>query len=441
MEEEKLRAEIREKLQRFAELKEKEKRFVPGKTKVQYSGAVYDEKELSAIVDSLLDGWFGVGKNALLFEKQLAKLLSVHGSILANSGSSANLLAVTALKNKQLKNCLRKGDEVITVATTFPTTLNPIIQNNLLPVFVDVELDTYNLDAGKLKKALSDKTRAIMLPHTLGNPNEMDVVMEFAEEHNLFVVEDTADALGSSYGGKPLGSFGNLSTFSFYPAHHITMGEGGAVAVKSEEMETIVRSLRDWGRACACRICTISLEHDSKCPFRFKKRWEGLPEDYDTKYIYTNIGYNLKPLELQAAMGLQQLQKLPKFVKARAKNFERLFEAFSKYSDKFILPKSLGKAEPCWFAFPLTIKEEAGFKRREILQWLEESNIENRLLFSGNILRHPGYKDIEHRVVGNLENSDKIMKNTFFVGVWPGLTNEMLDYMIEKFDEFMKRHG
>jgi len=342
--------------------------------------------------------------------------------------------------NKKLEGHLKQGDEVITVATTFPTTLNPIIQNQLMPVFLDVEQGTYNVNAQKLKDALSEKTRAIMLPHTLGNPNEMDAVMDFASEHNLFVIEDTADALGSKYGGKMLGSFGDMATFSFYAAHHITMGEGGAVTVKDENLDTIVRSLRDWGRACACKICTISLEHDSRCPFRFKESFEGLPEDYDTKYIYTNIGYNLKPLELQTAMGLQQLEKLPKFGEARKKNFDRLFEAVSEYEDKFVLPESVEKADPSWFAFPLTIKEKAGFKRREILEWLEKSNIENRLLFSGNILRHPGYKDIKSRIVGKLDNSNKIMENTFFIGVWPGLTDEMLDYVIEKFAEFMKKH-
>lgn len=439
MSEQEIKEEIKKQVQKFVELRDSKKKFVPGTSKVQYSGALYDEKEINAIFGSVLDGWFGVSKHALKFEANLAKLIGTYGTVLVNSGSSANLLAVSALKDPQLKNRLKNQDEVITVATTFPTTLNPIIQNNLMPVFLDVELGTYNLNAENLKNALSDKTKAIMIPHTLGNANEMDAVMDFAKENDLFVIEDTADALGSKYNGKMLGSFGDLSTYSFYAAHHITMGEGGAVAVKNEELELIVRCLRDWGRACSCRICTISVEHDSRCPFRFKDHEADLPEDYDTKYIYKRIGYNLKPLELQAAMGLVQLEKLPIFTKARKNNFNRLFEAVSKYEDFLILPKSLPKADTSWFAFPLTIKDNAKFKRKDILEWLEKCNIENRLLFGGNILRHPAYKDIEKRVVGNLENSDKIMKDTFFIGVWPGMTDEMLEYTIEKLEEFFKK--
>ena len=440
MEEKQIRQAIREQVKKFIELRDSKKRFEPGKSKVQYSGIVYDENEINAIFDSVLDGWFGVSKKALKFETSLAKLLGMYGTIVTNSGSSANLLAVSALMDKQVKGHLKKGDEVITVAATFPTTLNPIIQNNLVPVFLDSELGTYNVDASRLKDALSDKTRAIMLPHALGNANEMDAVMDFAKEHDLFVVEDTADALGSKYGGKMLGSFGDLSTYSFYAAHHMTMGEGGAVAVKNEELELIVRCLRDWGRACSCRVCKISLDPNSRCPFRFKDHGEGLPEDYDTKYIYKGIGYNLKPLELQAAMGLVQMQRLPSFTEARKKNFKRLYDAVSEFEDSLILPKSLPKADTSWFAFPLTIRDGAKFKRKEILQWLEECNIENRLLFGGNILRHPAYRGIEKRVVGSLKNSDKIMKDTFFVGVWPGLTEEMLNYMVEKFRAFLKKH-
>lgn len=409
--------------------KEKKEQFVPGKTTIQYALAVYDHNEIFGALKSLLSGWFGIGKYANEFEKQFSKFLGTKHCILANSGSSANLLAVEALK-------LPKGAEAITPATTFPTTINPLIQRGIKPVLMDINPTTYNIDASELKAAFSKKVKLLMLPHTLGNPNEMDEIMEFAEKHDLFVIEDACDALGSKYDGKYVSTFGDAGTFSFYPAHHITMGEGGAIVTKNEEFALTVRSFRDWGRACVCPICTIALDPNAYCPLRFTKT--PLPE-YDKRYTYINIGYNLKPLDLQAAIGLQQLQKLPQFIQKRKKNFRKLHEELSKFEDYFILPKTVPKADPCWFAFPITVKEKAPFKRKDIVNFLEEHHIATRPLFAGNILRQPAYKSVKCRVVGKLQNSDAVMKSSFFVGIHPGLTEEMLEYMIETFEEFIRK--
>ena len=434
-----VRNEIKKLIADFVQLRDSGKEFIPGKTKVQYSGPVYDAKELNAIIDSLLDGWFGLSRKAMEFEDKLAGMIGAKSAVVTNSGSSANLLSVAALTSHDFKNHLSPGDEVITPATTFPTTLNPLVQHNLSPVLLDSDIGTYNVSASAIEQAVTPKTKAIMLPHTLGNPNELDAVMEIAESHELFVIEDTADALGSKYSNKMLGSFGNFGTFSFYVAHHITMGEGGAVAIRDEEFDTTVRSLRDWGRACACKVCSIALNPDSKCPYRFKSTAKNLPEDYDAKYLYSTIGYNLKPLELQAAMGLVQLGKLGDFISARKNNFKEYYNFFSGYEDYFILPESLPKAEPCWFSFPLTIKDNAGFSRQELLSWLEKCNIESRLLFSGNISKHPAYAHIKFKTAGPLENADKIMRDSFFIGIYPGITKEQRDYVMQKFEEFLKK--
>lgn len=407
------------------------KKFIPGKTKVQYSGAYYGKEELDAMKECLDEGWFGLSKRGLQFEHELATLIGTRSAVLTNSGSSANLLAVT-----MLNDYLKKGDEIITPATTFPTTLNPIIQCGYKPVFVDSDVDTFNTNAWEIEKAIGKKTRAVMLPHTLGNMGDMEHIMEIVEEKDLILIEDCCDALGSTYNGKMAGSFGRFSTFSFYPAHHITMGEGGAVCVNTEYNEEKVRSLRDWGRACSCRVCKISIDHNAKCPQRFKSNYKLLPKDYDTKYIYTNMGYNLKPLELQAAMGLVQLKRLPEFWRRRRENFNKYMDAFDDYLEYFIRPTSWWEVEPAWFAFPLTVMDGAGFKRKDILQWLEKHNIENRLMFAGNILRHPAYQNIKCRKVGKLRGSDKIMRDTFFIGIWPGLTEEMTDYVINVFEKF-----
>ncbi|MFH1225448.1 MAG: lipopolysaccharide biosynthesis protein RfbH [Candidatus Diapherotrites archaeon] len=440
-----IRNNIREEIVRFFELKESaaDRKFVPGKTKIQYAGPVVGQEEIGAFVSSLLDGWFGVGRQAAAFENAFSRYLGTSSSVLTNSGSSANLLAIAALRSRQAEKPLKAGDEVITPACTFPTTFNAIIQNNLRPVLLDAELGTYNINPAHLEKALSEKTRAIMLPHTLGNPNKMDAVMDFAEEHGLFVIEDTADALGSEYKGKLAGSFGHMGTFSFYVAHQMTMGEGGAIALRDKSFEPIVRSLRDWGRNCACSVCRVAVSPQDFCPFResAEKAAKGTPLDgYENRYLYSNIGYNLKPLEFQAAMGIVQLKRLPEFIKKRRHNFEVLYEEFSGLEDCFVLPEATENSKPAWFAFPLTIKEGAGFGRAEFVKWLEKCRIETRMLFAGNILMHPAYAGIDVRVAEPLSNSDTVLKNSLFLGVYPGITDEMLSYVSAKVREFVAAH-
>ena len=435
------RNSIYDEIVRYCQYKAKyKKQFVSGQTKIQYAGPVYDQREINAMITAILDGWFGVGKYTREFELKFSDFLGAKETILVNSGSSANLLAVSALLSNQFDGKLSKSDEVITPAVTFPTTFSPIIQNNLKPVLLDVNPSTYNINAEDLKNAISDRTKVIMVPHALGNPNEMDAIMDFAEEHDLFVIEDSCDALGSTYNGKYTGTFGTFGTFSFYVAHQMMLGEGGAVVLNDQDLEPIVRSIRDWGRACVCPVCKVSLDPNYRCPLRFQFQTETLPEDYDKRYVYQNIGYNLKPLEFQAAMGLEQLKKLPKFIEIRKKNFKTLYDSFENYSDYFILPEALPKADPAWFSFVLTVKDNTSFKRKDIVSWLEKHNIETRLLFAGNIIRQPAYKDVECRVVGNLDNSDRIMKNAFFIGVYPGIGDEQLNYMIDTIREFMNKY-
>lgn len=431
---------IKNKIRRLIEeyFKQEKKPFTPGKTFIQYAGAVYDEKEIYAMLDSLFSGWFGLSKEGSLFEKELAEYLGVKFALLTNSGSSANLLAISSLMSSQFPNELHEGDEVITTAFSFPTTINPILQNRLVPVFLDVNPETYNLDVKDLPKALSKKTRAIFLCHNFGNPNEMDKIMKFAKQNNLFIIEDNCDALGSVYNGQKTGSFGILSTESFYPAHHITTaGEGGAVFVKkSVKLLRIVQSLRDWGRACWCGAS--GGPKNGACGARFKFKIDGIP--YDHKYIFDKIGYNLKPTEVQAAMGREQLKKLPEFIKARKRNFKIYEKFFKHYEDFFILPKSLPKADPCWFSFLLTIREQAPFDRLTVTRFLEDHNIQTRLAFAGNILRQPAYKNIKHRVVGSLENANRTFEKTFFLGIYPGLTTKHLDYVMSISGKFLSRY-
>ena len=440
MDKRKIKEQIFEKIIEYYALKKEEERFVPRESKVHFAGRVYDYKEMITMVDAVLDFWLTLGKYDHLFRDVFSKFLDVKHVILVNSGSSANLLAISALKSSQLEHPLKKGEEVITPAATFPTTLSPIIQNNLIPVFVDIELGTYNINVKELESAICEKTRAIFLPHTLGNPNEMDVIMEIAAENNLYVIEDACDALGSKYDGRFLGTFGDFGTFSFYPAHHITMGEGGAIVTNNDSLSSIVHSMRDWGRACTCPECILVKDPNAMCPLRFSYKTEDLPEDYDKRYIYIHEGYNLKPTDIQAALGYEQLKKFPDFMKKRRQNFEILYDEFSKYEDYFILPYSLPKSEPCWFAFPITVRENARFKRRDIVQFLERNNIETRLLFAGNILNQPAYKNIAYRKVGNLANTNKAMKHTFFIGVYPGIGEEEMKYILEKIREFVWRY-
>ena len=410
------------------------KPFLGGISQLPVSGKVFDADELTNLVDSSLDFWLTSGRYAHEFEEEFAKVMGVKHAMLCNSGSSANLLAVSALKSDRLgKRALVDGDEVITLAAGFPTTVNPIIQNRLIPVFIDCELGTYDATAEQMQAALSPKTRAIVMAHTLGNPFNLDAVMQIAKENKLFVIEDSCDAVGATYDGKPVGSFGDLSTASFYPAHHMTMGEGGCVQAKTASMRKIVESLRDWGRDCWCPT-----GEDNTCGRRFDWELGGLPYGYDHKYTYSHIGYNLKLTDMQAAVGVAQLKKLPGFIAARRKNFNRLYEGLKKYEEFFILPQSTPKSEPSWFGFLITIRPGSPFGRYDLVQHLESHRIGTRQLFGGNLLQQPAYQNIEHRVSGTLKNSEIISLNAFWIGVYPGLTDEMIDYMIGTLSEFIE---
>jgi CDP-6-deoxy-D-xylo-4-hexulose-3-dehydrase len=407
--------------------------FEPGETRVNYAGRVYDEQDMIAAVDACLDFWLTAGPQAEAFEDGLARFLGLGRALAVNSGSSANLIAISALCSRRWERPLEPGDEVITPAVGFPTTIAPIVQNGLVPVFLDCELGTYNLDPEQLERALSERTRALFFAHTLGNPVEMEPVMAFAREHDLYVVEDACDALGSTYNDQMVGTFGELATLSFYPAHHITTGEGGAVVTDDLQLARIAQSLRDWGRDCHCR-------HDSPpegaCGRRFAWQIPGLDEPYDHRYLYTEIGYNLKMTDIQAAIGLTQLDKLPDFIAARKRNFRRLYEGLKPYEELLLLPTWHERADPSWFAFPITVRPGAPFTRRDLVTFLEGRNIETRLLFAGNVTRQPGYRHIEHRAVGDLPNSDLVMRSTFFIGVYPGMDDARLAYMLEAFEDF-----
>ena len=409
------------------------KEFILGKTYIRYAGRVYDAEEMKALVDSSLDFWLTAGRFARQFEEEFARFLGVKHCILTNSGSSANLLAISALTSPKLgEKGLKPGDEVITTACAFPTTVNPIVQNNLNPVFLDVDVGTYNIQVDKIEATLSEKTKAIFLAHTLGNPFDLDKILEICEKYNLWLIEDNCDALGSKYKGKYTGTFGHISTFSFYPAHHITMGEGGALVTNDAQLKRLIESFRDWGRDCWCEP-----GHDNTCGKRFGWQLGTLPFGYDHKYIYSHIGYNLKVTDMQAAVGVVQLKKLPEFIRARKRNWELLYEGLKKYEDCFILPKAADNSDPSWFGFLLTVKENAPFSRNEITNYLEENKIATRSLFSGNIIRHPSFENARYRIYDNLKNTDFIMNNTFWVGVYPGLTGEMVEYILRKFDEFL----
>jgi len=418
--------------------KENEGEFIPGKTFIQYAGSIYDDKEITNVVQSWLDGWFGLGENTNKFEKKLSSYIGSIGSIITNSGSSSNLLAIASLMSPMFPERMEKGDEVITLACGFPTTVNPIVQLGLVPVFMDVELGTFAIKTEELQYALSNKTRAIFLAHTLGNPHNLDYLMDFCKKNNLFLIEDNCDALGSLYKGKKTGSFGILSTQSFYPPHHLTMGEGGAVNYNDPVFERITRSLRDWGRACWCRGDEKS--RHGACGSRLKYKIGG--KCYDHKYIFSQIGYNLKPIEQQAAMGVVQITRLEEFTKKRRSNFS-LFDKAAKegrWDRFFVLPKATVGSKPSWFAYPLTVKDNAKFTRNDITNYLEECKIQTRTLFGGNLTKQPAYRKVDMRIVGNLENSDRVLFNTFFVGLYPKLDVEHITYMAEKIDEFIKKY-
>jgi CDP-4-dehydro-6-deoxyglucose reductase, E1 len=430
-----LRTQIFELVGRLYEEEHGAKPFIPGETLVPVSGRVYDDDDLLHLVDASLDFWLTTGRYAHRFERAFARVVGTRHALLCNSGSSANLLALTALTSPKLgSKRLRPGDEVITVAAGFPTTLNPIILNGLVPVFVDIELETYNIDVAALEEAISPRTRAIFIAHTLGNPFDLEAVTRIAAEHGLWLVEDNCDALGSTYDGKQTGTFGSLATFSFYPAHHITMGEGGCVVTNRPELKVLVESFRDWGRDCWCEP-----GEDDTCGKRFAWKLGELPQGYDHKYIFTHIGYNLKVTDMQAAVGVAQLQKLSGFVEARKRNWQRLRDGLAPYEDVFILPRATERSDPSWFSFLITVRESAPFSRDDLIGFLEQRRIQTRLLFGGNLTRQPAYQGIERRVVGDLRNSDLVMNNTFWIGVYPGLTEEMLDYVLAAFGEFAER--
>ena len=425
-----LRLEIAELVQEFANLKYKEKTFKPGRTVVPASGKVIDAKELKYMVDASLDGWLTAGRFNIKFEKELAKFIDVKHLITVNSGSSANLVAFSTLTSSKLGNkAIKKGDEVISVAAGFPTTVNPIIQFGAIPVFVDVDLKTHNINANLIEVAITSKTKAIMLAHTLGNPFNLEKVKELCEKYNLWLVEDCCDALGAKYNGQHVGTFGDMATCSFYPAHHITMGEGGAVFTNNPELMTIAKSFRDWGRDCYCNPGC-----DNTCKKRFDQQLGDLPHGYDHKYTYSHLGYNLKITDMQAACGLAQLQKLPEFIKKRNNNFSYLTKKLSKFSNFFELTTPTKNSTPSWFGFPITLKEN--INRVEFTQYLDSHKIGTRLLFAGNLTKQPYFQNIEHRIVGSLANTDITMNQTLWVGIYPELGSEHLDYMVKKFEDF-----
>lgn len=431
-----IRKEILEKVKLFyyEEHKEKQERYEPGKDIVTFAAKVYDEEELVNLVDASLDFWLTTGRYAEDFEREFAEYTGHRYCLLTTSGSSANLLALSAFTSPKLgARRLVPGDEVITVAAGFPTTVNPIIQNGLIPVFVDVEIGTYNIKVDQLESALSEKTKAIMVAHTLGNPFDLEAVMAFAKKHRLYVIEDCCDALGSTYNGQNVGTFGDAATVSFYPAHHMTMGEGGAVLVNNLQYERIVRSMRDWGRDCYCEPGA-----NDTCGKRFSMQFGTLPQGYDHKYVYSHIGYNLKVTDMQAAVGLAQLKKVPQFIEKRKENFKVLHAGLEKYQKYLILPEATKNSDPSWFAFPITVKENDKFTKNEIVAFLEKHKILTRQLFAGNITRQPAYENVNYRVVGDLANTDYIMKNTFFIGVYPGIDQRKQTYILDTFSKFFE---
>jgi CDP-6-deoxy-D-xylo-4-hexulose-3-dehydrase len=405
--------------------------FRPGETQIHFAGRVFDERELVNLVDASLDFWLTTGRYADDFEHKFARLFGLRHALLVNSGSSANLVALSCLTSRKLgKRRLRPGDEVITVASSFPTTVNPIVQNGLVPVFVDVDIPTYNIDAEMLEEALSDRTRAIMVAHTLGNPFDLDTVTAFAREHNLWLIEDCCDALGSTYRGRMVGTFGDLASVSFYPAHHITMGEGGCVLTNTGRLKVLAESFRDWGRDCWC-----APGKENTCGKRFDHQLGELPHGYDHKYIYSHIGYNLKLTDMQAAVGVAQLEKLEYFTRARRHNFRLLYEGLQDLQEHLILPEATAHSDPSWFGFPLALREDSPVSRDHILRFMNDRKIATRLLFAGNLLRQPAYLDVPHRRVGELKRADFVMNQVFWVGVYPGLTNESVGFMLESFHD------
>lgn len=438
---EQLKQEILEKTKEYYNLvhNKSSEEFIENESRVNYAGRVFDEKEMVNLIDSSLEFWLTNGRFSEEFEKNLAKFLGLRFSLLVNSGSSANLLAFMALTSPTLNNRrIKRGDEVITIASGFPTTVAPIVQYGAIPVFIDINLSTVNIDVTQLENALSSKTKAIMIAHTLGNPFNVKAVKDFCNKHNLWLVEDNCDALGSKYNEQYTGTFGDIGTSSFYPPHHITMGEGGAVYTNNNQLKKILLSLRDWGRDCWCNS-----GKDNTCGKRFKQNMGKLPLGYDHKYIYSHFGYNLKPTDLQASIGCAQLEKLEEFTKKRKKHFQMLHDGLQHLTEHFILPQATPQSDPNWFGFLLTLRDNTKYTRNEIVEFLENNNIQTRNLFAGNITLHPCFdilkKNDDYRIIGSLKNTNKIMNDSFWLGVYPGMKEAALQYMIKKIIEIIEK--
>lgn len=428
-----IRQQLHTLIQEYHDEAFKEKQFIAGETAVPVSGKVFDHTELIYITESALDGWFTTGRFNTEFEKKLAKYINVKSVLTVNSGSSANLIAFSALTAPELGDrAIKPGDEVITVAASFPTTINPMLQYGAVPVFLDVDIPTYQIDTSKLEEALSSRTKAVMVAHTLGNTFDLEIISAFCKKNNLWLIEDCCDALGSRYNGKHVGTFGDIGTLSFYPAHHITMGEGGAVFTSNSRLKTIMESFRDWGRDCWCEP-----GKDNTCGKRFCWQLGDLPEGYDHKYIYSRQGFNLKITDMQAALGVAQLQKLDGFIETRKRNFDLLSKGLARYSEKIILPAATKNADPSWFGFLITLKDNAGITRNKLVEKLNDKKIATRLLFAGDLRKQPYFKNYAYRVVGELKNTETIVNNTFWIGVTPMVTDEMIDYICKSFDEIL----
>lgn len=429
-----LRREIIEKTREYYKTKFAQNEFIAGKTKVNYAGRFFDEKELVNAVEASLDFWLTEGRFSQEFERKISDFLGVNHVLLTNSGSSANLLAFSALTSDKLGDRrLKPGDEVISVAAGFPATVTPIIQYGLVPVFVDIDIPTYNIDVEKMEKAISEKTKCIFIAHTLGNPFDIEAVMKLANKHNLWVIEDNCDAFGSRYKNQYTGTFGHLSTISFYPAHHITTGEGGAIITNDDQLSKLVRAFRDWGRDCYC-----SGGVNNTCGKRFSQVFGNLPLGYDHKYVYSEIGYNLKMTDWQAAIGAAQIDKLPEFCDRRKANYLKYIDIFNKYPQYFILPEATKNSDPAWFSFIITLKKDTPFTRDQLTQYLNQKLIETRVLFAGNMTKQPAFINKTWKISGDLVNTDYVMNNTFFLGTYPGLTDEMIVHIENSIDEFVK---
>ncbi len=429
---EQLRAQIADLVKQYADLAYAPAAFEPGRNAVPPSGKVIGAKELQNMVEASLDGWLTTGRFNDAFEKRLTEFLGVKHALTTNSGSSANLLAFSALTSHKLGDrAIKPGDEVISVAAGFPTTVNPILQFGAVPVFVDVQLGTYNIDPARIEAAISPKTKAIMLAHTLGNPYDLSTITALAKKHSLWLIEDCCDALGSTYNGKLCGTFGDIGTLSFYPAHHITMGEGGAVFTNNDQLRQIIESFRDWGRDCYCQP-----GKDNTCGKRFCQKLGDLPYGYDHKYTYSHLGYNLKISDMQAACALAQMDRVEEFIAARKANFAYLKNGLKNCEEFLLLPEATPNSDPSWFGFPITIKASAGINRVDLLQYLDQNKIGTRLLFAGNLTRQPYMKGRSFRIAGELTNTDVVMNDTFWIGVYPGLSEEMLDFVVAKLEAF-----